>query len=314
MIENFYRLYDGRNALQRWFSRTSPNIDWRDGTLTTHKSNTKFNQLKVPYNDEFVAGISQKFWKFEGSFKYVKRVGKDQIRKVTATTAGLDIDLNYATTGGRRGQPLKPGYSIWTNKGKSTSDIFTLSISNTTPMELFHTYHSVLFGADYSIVKRNFNDYSSNVSQSDLDNPFILFDGKKIHWIDKPASNFAKPWTARFTTISEFPLFDFNLFWTNYFNYTSGYTESVQTAYAMPKRANQIQSESGLDEYETMYFRDSFYWDTRIGTKVKLGGKNTLSINLDIFNLLDNVNVLTSTSAIAYQTGRSFWIEIGYEY
>ncbi|PAF45067.1 hypothetical protein [Helicobacter sp. 11S02596-1] len=304
-----YRLYDGRNALKKQYTRTAANIDWRDGTLVVNKSNTKFRELKVPYNDEFVAGISQKFWQFESNFKYVRRNGRDQITKVHSSTAKLPIDPEYDALCSSK--TCLPRYAIWTNNGKSNSDIFTFNLSTTKPLEILHTYHSIILGADFSMIQRDFNSYAESLNKSQYQDPYILYDGKKILYSQRPASNFAKPWTGRITTISQFSIAPFNFTWTNFFNYSSGYQDIVQVAYATPIGRNQKQSESGLDEYEKVSFRDSFNWDTHIGAEVKMGGKNKLFVNLDIYNLLDNINIVQTN---VYQLGRQFWIEFGYKY
>ncbi|PAF52831.1 TonB-dependent receptor plug domain-containing protein [Helicobacter sp. 13S00477-4] len=304
-----YRLYDGRNALMKEYIRTSPLTDWKNATLITNKSNVKFSQLKVPYNDEFVAGISQNFWNFESNFKYVRRNGRDQITKVSANIAKLSITPDYDSI--CIGKTCLPRYSIYTNNGKSNSDIFTFNLSTTKPFEFLHTYHSFLMGIDFSIIKRDFENYIESMNKSQYEDTQILYDGKKILFSQLPASNFAKPWTGRFTTISQFPLTPFIFTWTNFFNYSSGFKNTVQTAYAKPTNKNQKLSQSGFDEYKTIYFRDSFSWDTHIGTEIKMSGKNKLFFNLDIYNLLDNINIIASNT---YQLGRQFWIQIGYEY
>ncbi|PAF42991.1 TonB-dependent receptor plug domain-containing protein [Helicobacter sp. 11S03491-1] len=307
-----YALYDGRSALQESYLRTKATQDWRNGALTTYKNNTKFQKLKVPYNDEYVGGIAQKFWYLESSFKYVHREGKDEIIRVNSLTAKLPADPNYGSGS------KSTLYYTYLNKGQTRSDIFTLSISNFKPLKFLNTLHSVLFALDYSSVKRGYNDYQSALNTIQYQDSDILFDNKIIKYALLPANNFNKPWTGRLTTISQFKILNFLFTWTNFLRYRSGYQAIVSIG------KKPLEDGKNIDEYKTFDFHNAFNWDTRMGVKAKLGSKNTLFLNLDVFNLLDNINIAqasvvrakdgTTTSIPTYETGRSFWIEMGYEF
>lgn len=301
-----YALYDGRSALLTTYKRTSQNTTWDKATITHSKNNTEFNKLKVPYNDEFVIGLSQKIYQFEGSVKYVRRNGRDEITKVSSKIASLPSNPNYSTL-----------YYTYTNSGKSSSDIISFTLSTKRPLEFFHIRESLLFSANYSQFKRNYSDYESSLGGGAFRDSDIIFDGKKIKYHSLPPSDFAKPYSLKLTSISQSKISHFLFTWTNFFTYTSGYTSIVKNG--TKPGSNGIE----LDSYQTFDFPSTFSWDTRISVNAKLWGSNAIFVHLDIFNLLDNLNITSAkatttkkTTAFVptYEIGRSFYIQVGYEF
>ncbi|PAF49410.1 hypothetical protein BKH41_01715 [Helicobacter sp. 12S02232-10] len=295
-----YRLQDGIKALELTQTRSNPDQEWTKSIAS--KSNVKFEKLKIPYNDEFVAGISQKIWQIKGSFKYVRRNGKDEIIKVAHSKMLNPLpDTNYA-----------PVYFTYSNEGKSVSDIFSLSIEMSKPIKFFNIYQDFLFTADYSNIHRNFTDYANS-----LKNDRIFFEGKTILLSQLPPDNFAKPWNARFTSITNIKFSRLLLTWSNFFSFRSGYI-------GITNIGKKIMNDgTTLTEYKRFNFPNAFNWDTRIGLNFNFWGKNTLFMNLDIYNLLDNLNIATAkfktlkgdtTTTPTYEAGRSFWLQAGYEF
>ena len=70
------------------------------------------------------------------------------------------------------------------------------------------------------------------------------------------------------------------------------------------------------DVYDRRDFSATFNWDVRISWEKALAGQQAAFVNLDIFNLLDRVNVtsLGAQDIPQYETGRSFWVELGYRF
>ena len=68
--------------------------------------------------------------------------------------------------------------------------------------------------------------------------------------------------------------------------------------------------------YDRRDFSATLNWDVRISWDKALTGKQSAFVNLDIFNLLDRSNVTSAstTSVPRYETGRSFWVEMGYRF
>lgn len=302
-----YRLYDGRVALQSTYKRSSEKTTWDKAIITQQKNNTQFKKLKVPYNDELVVGISQRFYQFEGSFKYIHRNGKDEITKVSSKIASLPSNPNYSTL-----------YYTYTNNGKSISDIVSITFSTIKPIEFFNIKQSFVLTADYSKLKRNYNDYQASLSADAFNDVDIIFDGKKIKYNSLPPNDFAKPYRLGLTSISQGKVSNFNFTWTNFFTYRSGYKSIIMNG-------SQIDPEGvELENYQTFDFPNTFNWDTRIGVNAKLWGHNAVFVYLDIFNVLDNLNIISAKAKTiknkltafvpTYEAGRSFYIQVGYEF
>ncbi|PAF42509.1 TonB-dependent receptor plug domain-containing protein [Helicobacter sp. 11S02596-1] len=302
-----YRLSDGIDALSSTYKRSGPSAEWvKDSSV---KSGTKFSKLKIPYNDELTAGITQKFWRFEAGFKYVHRQARDEITKLHVKNPTA-IKVGKTTT---TSDDYASYYYIYLNNGKSDSDIFTLTLATTKPITFFNISQYFQFSADYFKSHSNFTDYNKSATKEKN----IIYDGKVIDITQLPVKNFAKPWNTRLTTITDVTFSRIKLSWTNFFSLKSSFQDIV----SFDKEA----TDTGviLDKYEIFTFPVAFSWDTKIGVSGKFWGKNTLFVNLDIYNLLDNLNITTATIATSkggtkttptYEAGRSYWIQAGYEF
>lgn len=68
------------------YTRKTQTSDWE---LSKHIANdSKFNQLKVPYDDELTLGLSHVQWNTEFAVKYVNRKGRDQISRAWGAQIG----------------------------------------------------------------------------------------------------------------------------------------------------------------------------------------------------------------------------------
>ncbi|MWV62357.1 hypothetical protein DCO58_04650 [Helicobacter saguini] len=121
---------DGLKKLESSLKRDNPNVSF-DSILDSNRacsSDTdsnciasvglefnKFSQLKVPYVNEYMIGLSQNIYDFNIALKYIYRQGKDEVRRVSSSVANLPLDSNYAST-----------YYTYTNEGSSQSHIITL--------------------------------------------------------------------------------------------------------------------------------------------------------------------------------------------
>ncbi|MFG5109067.1 TonB-dependent receptor, partial [Campylobacter lari] len=180
-----------------------------------------------------------------------------------------------------------------------------------------------LFAFDFTNIKRNYADYNENLTQGELDNQYISYNGKIMRYADRPASNFVRPFTIRLNTTHHFYFWRTKWLVNNFFRYRSAYNTMIRVG-------NKFQDSVIIDgvltqvpTFKTYRVRDAFTWDMRIGFEVDMYRKNTLFVNLDIFNLLDTKNIaITSLSygsaglsaTPVYEIGRSFYIEVGYKY
>ena len=356
-----YALADGKNKLNILAYRASASESWDSvvaqgipctkgitglSTETTSCTNataandTKFNQLKVPYADEFMGGIAQNIKDFSLSVKYIYRKGKDEVRRTTRSVLGLEADSTRTSN-----------YYVYTNGGTSTTNIVTLALQHTKPIMTYGIAHFYLFALDYTQVSRNYADYNASMTTPELENELISYQGKIMRYADKPADNFIRPFTLRLNTTHTFQIKRTKILLNNLFRWRSSYHTAVSvsgtndckltpTASGCNQRDGIdsdgdgiIQDNERIDTFKKFNIANAFNWDMRVGFEVNVYKGNTLYVNVDIYNVLDNKNltvynaiatsgptngqVITSASQTAvpvYEVGRQFWVQVGYKF
>ena len=293
-----YRLRDGIAAMGTEYSRASQTSDWVMGKQNANDS--KFNQLKVPYDDELTLGLSHVQWDTEFAVKYVKRMGREQVSRAW----GAQIGQPSEDTGA-----LAANYYTYYNGGKSDADIYTLSITPLQPFNLGSTRTTAQFAMDWSKINNTgLSSYSASIGAIYVEDPTIQYDGKFMKYSDMPATNYNRPWTARLTTITEIdPL---NLTWSNFLRYRDGYRRIAATG----KKVVHEGSEAYVWA-ETPY-AGALTWDTRLAWKMPTAKDQAVFVNLDVTNLLDKKIVgATETSGLpTFEVGRQFMLEVGYTF
>ena len=305
-----YKLNEVGSLFTKAYTRetiTSPwvAIPYDDG------STSKFKELKIPYSDELMVGVSQEIDVVNLNLKYINRLGKDEIIRQSRPERG------------------------YTNNGKSRSDIVSLAVQNTTPIKTANIYHHYLFAFDYTMVNRS---YLLGTSYSDdwYDNVEILYNGEVIKYKDRPVENFARPWTLRLNTTHNLQFKQVNLLWNNFFRYRSGYDKMVTLNRTTPGYDATIGST--MTQYGRHHFKGAFSWDMRIGLDFRVdtllrkeSEAGRIYINVDIVNVLNAKNEATLSNnynygqipigfvnatygSVAYDVGRQFWIQVGYKY
>lgn len=324
--------YYGRNLFSyRFLDFASPRIsykrdcascDWYEIELNSSlnppfTSSVKFNELKIPYSDEFMAGISNNLGIFNVNLKYIFRDGRDEIMRVRASrTADYQGTLSgYSTS-----------YAVWTNEGASKSHIISLTLQNIVPIESFGVRHHYLLAFDYTQVNRSYNYYTSD-EEDYRTNADILYDGKVMKYRDRPVENFARPWTLRFNMTHSFEIWRTKWMINNFFRFRSGYDKMVQ----LTKSRNPDLYDSSFlgDQFIKKHIPNAFTWDMRVGFEMRVYNAHTLYFNVDIYNVLNtrNLTTLTYTSGDSYDTGfaytnaveaydvgRQFWLQVGYKF
>lgn len=317
-----YALMDGRSALEYRLTRSAENISWDDATATQNKNDTKFSQLRVPYSDEFVIGVLQRIYMFSLGAKYIHRFGRDEIRRACFDPNGNLSTLNCTSNVGRTSD-LRFSY---TNEGRSDSDIITLSLQQNEALEFWGVKNHILFAFDWTNVKRNYADYTDNLTSAELANQFISYDGQLIRYADRPADNYVRPYTLRLTTTHDIDFGSVSLLWNNFFRYRSSY---VVMANATGNNRDQFDTNGDgvleyVDTFKPFSVRGAFSWDMRFGFSINIAGSNALFVNFDIFNVLDTRNLAIASASYSatagttavpvYEMGRQFWVEVGYKY
>ncbi|EXF44181.1 TonB dependent outermembrane receptor [Pseudomonas sp. BAY1663] len=129
-----------------------------------------------------------------------------------------------------------------------------------------------------------------------------------IHISDLPPSNYTRDWTYRLTTITEIPVW--RLSWSNFFRYRAG-VDTLKQA---------LQSVNGYRAYYDKSYGNAFTWDARLAWEQPTLEGQAIFVNLDVYNLTNRSNANDNTSASAYydsavyETGRQFWLEVGYRF
>lgn len=316
-----YKLMDSRSALQYTLIRNSY-ISWDNANITQNKNDTNFKKIRVPYSDEFMGGITQKIYMFVISAKYIYRAGRDEIRRMCQAPDGSISSLNCASNVANLTSNLR---YVYTNQGRSTSDIVSLSISNEGGLDFGEVKNHILFAFDFTNVRRNYDDYSVAMSADELNNEMIWYGGQVVRYDNKPATNFAQPYTLRLNTTTTFPIKHTKWLWNNFFSWKSSYYAMASIGQRTQKwtdlKAQYPEITAAFEKYRVPF---SFSWDMRVGFEVDIYKGNTLYMNVDIINVLNNRNLIIASATYAdnagatavpvYEIGRQFWFQVGYKF
>lgn len=288
-----YRLNDGRGALNTNISRTAIGAVWRE---TQQLSTNQFSTLDIPYDDEWTLGVDQRWLDTDFKLKYVHRTGKDKIIRTSARTLGLPTNGNYATT-----------YYTYTNQGYSESDNLTLSVTPVHDFKFAGTRTSLQLAFDWSQTTDGYGNYDDILTADEYADDDVYYDGKLMNVSELPASDFNRPWTARLTAITEIPQWHLTI--SNFFRYRAAYEQIVDTG------DDITIGDQDVSLYEVRDVSAAPTWDMRIDWEIPVAEEQALFVGVDVTNVTDHVNEIVSSSGSAsYETGRSFWLEVGYRF
>ena len=292
-----WRLHENINRL-RYSTEKRATLDdaWTVGTQAA--ADMRFADLDVAYDDELMLGFTHRMDGVILGGKVVDRQGHDQVIQVKGTT----LDAPSTNT-----SELSAGYTTWTNGGRSHNRIWSLTADSSRPLLLGATRTTWQAAIDWTDNIRSAPTYFDD-SDDYYDNELIQYRGEVIDRADLPADNFTRPWTVRLATTTAIPQWDLTV--SNLLRYRAGYQDIGDTG------VNASIDGQTLDVYDRRDFSATLNWDVRISWDKALAGKQSAFVNLDIFNLLDRSNVTSAstTSVPRYETGRSFWVEMGYRF
>ncbi|MGX3097581.1 TonB-dependent receptor plug domain-containing protein [Helicobacter sp. 23-1046] len=316
-----YRLYDLVLDSMRYYTRdldatTNMPSAWveREDLKEQGSSSFLFRKLKIPYSDELMAGVTQEIGSFSIGVKYIYRAGRDEIMRVQGRSAnGNNVPSGY--TG---------GYNVYTNDGRSESDIVSLILQNTKPLQTYGISHQYLLAFDYTHSARTYNPQAADDSY--YNNTLIKYDGEIISYRNRPVENFARPFTLRLNTTHTFSILRTKWLVNNFFRFRSGYDKMI--VITQRSHPNLYDTTFRGTQYARHSFKPSFSWDMRVGFEVDMWRGQTLYANVDIYNVLNSQNMTTlglangnATTAFAsassipvYELGRQFWVQVGYKF
>ncbi|MCW2479943.1 secretin and TonB N-terminal domain-containing protein [Candidatus Symbiopectobacterium sp. NZEC135] len=245
--------------------------------------NYNYTSLRTPYSDELTFGIQQRIYDTVWTLKWVGREGKDQF-------------ASEKTPGSKT-------YSL-TNNGKMDSDTYSLVVKPIAPFE----WNSMLFNWSVggSIQKTN----SSNTAYDDeVDvDKHIIYKGKFMRAIDRPADDFNRPWVTFVELNTEIPAW--RLDWTQRLNYVGGYKEVTSDGSLICAGQPACEGYEGpVDIYSEKQAGSNVNLDWRV-TYTQPVGKQNVKVGVDVLNVLNRANRTGSN----YGLGRQFWVDVTYSW
>lgn len=315
-----YALMDGRSSLEYTLNRKDHLQSWENASATQNKNDTNFSQLKVPYVDELMAGISQQIYMFNLSAKYIHRFGRDEIRRACKDPQG-NISTRNCSSNANITKDLR---YVYTNDGRSDTDVVSISLQNNRIIDTFGIKHQYLFAFDWTGVHRNYADYTDILTNGELANQWISYDGVLIRYADRPAENFVRPYTLRLNLTHTYAFSRYKFLWNNFFRYRAGYNTMASVREA-DKDSFVIDGVlTKVDTFKAFMIPGAFTWDMRLGVEFNMGKGNIAYVNLDILNVLDSKNIAIASASFSatagttavpvYEVGRQFFIQGGYRF
>lgn len=282
-----YKLREGRESLHSNYTRSSVTSEWvksRDYTVAN-----RFQELRVPYTDEVTLGLQQQLGNWQIDVKGVNREGRDGI--LLSTVASED-DTGYYSTNVKE----------YVNAGRSSSDTYTLAVSNMRPMRAFGAENSLQIALDKTDVQRNYFDYDDTYADATY-NRWVRYNGSLIRAYDLPSDAFNRPWTARLSTQTRWA----DLTFSNFLRYRAGCT-------AAQKTGTETLDGTSIDVYQDTKLAKTWTWDATVEYALPIPGVDSY-VRVEASNVLNRRNAfLASTGTQYYEAGRSYWLEVGYRF
>ncbi|MDR2400992.1 MAG: hypothetical protein LBD73_04995 [Deferribacteraceae bacterium] len=298
------------NKLREGILPSIKNVRWTDKNLvqsweyTDNQSFTEYNfsDLRTPYSDEFTAGVEQKIFGSILNLNYTARLSEDEFAR----------DYIVLEKDGRRHWRLN-------NNGSSQYQSVQLKWSKS------WKNHSLLFNTTWSESKTSNDNYDSDFSLEDMETEVFL-EGKRIKLKDLPRDNFNKPYVLNFAYAGKF--FE-NLTVSAILKYTTPYKkltsdDDVFVGYGETNPDTGERDEITLASYSIAHINEQYMLDCVFSWKQKTYKDQSLTVTLEIFNILDLKNKIgegsRSTAAQGYYTydiyqmGRQFWLGLAYAF
>ncbi|MGK5080656.1 hypothetical protein [Janthinobacterium sp. HLX7-2] len=259
--------------------------DWAAPEMAANWAWYKLGDMKVPYTDEKMLGISQQWAGVKWSAKRVLREGRDEM------VQHLESAANYS----------------WDNIGRTDSKVWTLAAETLRPVRWGETATRVQFGYDHTRTNSSHADYDDSLSElaGDMDQ-YIYYQGKFMRWTDRPANNYNRPWTARLLLSTDIPAYRLKV--DNFFRVRGKETAMVSTGESKP-------FDGGVaDVYEDATAGKAVSWDMRVQYALPKTGPGEGFINVAVENVTNRSNPLYQAKELVYEKGRQFTLELGYRF
>lgn len=257
------------------------------------KNNYDVAHLKTPYSDEYVLGISQKFFDTNAVFKWVNRHSRNQFVRTLAK--------------------VENGFRIYqmSNDGRGENDTFSLEFYPDKAYEFKYVSLDWKLGANLTKTKKNYSSYASPETGAEYGKAIV--NGKLTDLNDLPASDYNTPWSAFLNVNTYFPALRLN--WSHHLSYSSGSKDFTS-------RKGVCPVENGCGDYigEVLVYDEHqrpshFMLDWRFVYKQPVYKDQFMEVTLDVNNVL-NRKVLASSkgNSSTYKMGRNFWLGLSYHW
>ena len=260
--------------------------DWAAPEMATNWAWYRTGEMKVPYTDEKMLGISQQWGGVKWSAKRVLREGRDEM------VQHLESAANYR----------------WDNIGRSDSKVWTLAAETARPLRWGGSATQLHFGYDRTRTSSSHADYDNTLNElSDDLGKYIYYQGKFMRWVDRPANNYNRPWTARLLLSTDVPAYRLKV--ENFLRMRGPETGMAATG--------EVQLFDGevAKVYRDVTVGKSITWDLRVQYALPQMGPGEGFVNLGIENVSNRSNPLfQSTTEVVYEKGRQFTLELGYRF
>ena len=237
--------------------------------------------LKNPYSDEWVLGLTQPFKQLNLGLKWVNRNYRDQIQLLKSNQE----EMYY-----------------YSNAGRSAADILSLTFGHSDPFQLFGAEHQIHFGADYTKIARNFDHYADIVLPNQ---DYMVYEGKVIAKVDRPASNYNQPWTIRLNWDMQFDSLPLKI------HHFLRYRSPMQARYVTDLAYDEQFEYRGQWVYEQVKEQDigsRFNWDIQANYPLIQHKQYGLYLGLNVFNVTHRKNDYYDADnfIVSQEMGRQF--------
>ncbi|MCD9030616.1 TonB-dependent receptor [Luteimonas sp. Y-2-2-4F] len=291
-----YKLREGRENLQTEYERGSIEDEWT--VARRYTANNRFEELDIPYNDELALGLSQRWSRYGLDFKYIRREGRDELlRERVPSEDGSGYYSNQVYQ--------------YVNKGRSSSDTFTLSVDLQQPWRLGPSVTQAQLALDHTDIRRNYSSYDTTYNTGTYDR-LVRYEGDLIRAYELPQDGYNRPWSARLSTQTR--LENWGLLWSNFLRWRAGHTWFATVGSEDYQDGEETVS---IDVIEKRENPSGWTWDSTLEYGFRLRNDQEAYVRVEVQNLLNRNLLLTSSTSDTtafFEPGRSYWLEVGYRF
>lgn len=270
-------------------SREDQNAAWTE-QQNYNVSATRKSDLKTPYADEFILGVASHYKNTNIALKWVNRQYKDEISR----------NRSSISVGGGFNRSFEFG-----NNGYGKNNTVTLGIDTLEPLQFKATHHNLGLAINYSQTFRGTPDYTEDYNEADMEE-LVSYNGKIIHYADRPASNFNQPITARIKWDMHFDHLPLTI--SNFFSYKDSFEQVLSS------NDKVIHEGVKLDTYVLQDVKPRFSWDMRTTYEHKINKDHSAIFGLTINNLTNRNNLYVAGSKLYSEIGRQVVADVTFKF